>query len=70
MRLVGIARPEEFRQATRSHVIAWRDDLVRRVLSGMTIRHRLATLCSQLVHGLASPSRPPKCGIDLPRHGH
>ena len=34
------------RAATRAHVIAWRDDLVRRVLSGMTIRHRLAALSS------------------------
>ena len=46
MRFTGIARPEEFRQVTRAHVIAWRDDLVRRVLSGMTIRHRLAALSS------------------------
>ena len=46
MRFTGIARPEEFRQVTRAHVIAWRDDLVRRVLSGMTVRHRLAALSS------------------------
>ena len=46
MRFTGIARPEEFRAVTRAHVIAWRDDLVRRVLSGMTIRHRLAALSS------------------------
>ena len=46
MRFTGIARPEEFRQVTRAHVIAWRDDLVHRVLSGMTIRHRLAALSS------------------------
>ena len=31
---------------TRSHVIAWRDDLGKRTLSGMTIRHRLAALSS------------------------
>ena len=30
MRFTGIARPEEFRTVTRAHVIAWRDDLVRR----------------------------------------
>jgi len=46
MRFTGIARPEEFRIVTRSHVIAWRDDLVRRALSGMTVRHRLAALSS------------------------
>ena len=36
----------EFRIVTRSHFIAWRDDLVRRALSGMTVRHRLAALSS------------------------
>ncbi len=46
MRFTGIARPEEFRTITRAHVIAWRDDLLQRVLSGMTIRHRLAALSS------------------------
>ena len=35
---------------TRSHVIAWRDDLVARALSGMTIRHRLAALSSLFEH--------------------
>jgi integrase/recombinase XerD len=42
----GIGRPEEFRTVTRAHVIAWRDDLVRRELGGSTIRHRLAALSS------------------------
>ncbi|HTR24386.1 MAG TPA: tyrosine-type recombinase/integrase [Terriglobales bacterium] len=46
MRFTGIVRPEEFRGITRAHVIAWRDDLVRRRLSGMTIRHRLAAISS------------------------
>ncbi len=46
MRFTGIARPEEFRSITRAHVIAWRDDLLHRTLSGMTIRHRLAALSS------------------------
>ena len=36
MRFAGLVRPEEFRSITRSHVIAWRDDLLRRSLSGMT----------------------------------
>ena len=35
---------------TRSHVIAWRDDLVGRGLSGMTVRHRLAALSSLFEH--------------------
>lgn len=45
-RFTGIVRPEEFRTVTRAHVIAWREDLVQRALSGQTIRHRLAALSS------------------------
>jgi integrase/recombinase XerD len=43
---VGLKRVEEFRVVTRAHVIAWRDDLVGRALSGATVRHRLAALSS------------------------
>jgi integrase/recombinase XerD len=46
MRFAGIAKPEEFRQVARTHVIAWRDDLVRRALAGSTVRNRLASLSS------------------------
>jgi integrase/recombinase XerD len=46
MQFTGIVRPDEFRTVTRAHVIAWRDALVQRALSGMTIRHRLAALSS------------------------
>src|ERR1019366_10242689 len=54
MRFTGIVRPEEFRIVTRAHIIAWRDDLVRREIgrttkrktAGSTIRHRLASLAS------------------------
>jgi site-specific recombinase XerD len=46
VRFTGIRRPEEFRTVTRAHIIAWRDDLVRRGLGGSTIRHRLASLAS------------------------
>lgn len=46
MGFIGITRPDEFPSVTRSHVIAWRDELVKRALSGMTIRHRLAALSS------------------------
>jgi len=42
----GIQKPQEFRAVTRAHVIAWRDDLKRRGLAGMTQRHRLAALSS------------------------
>jgi len=46
MNFTGIKRPEEFREVSRGHIIAWRDELVSRSLSGMTIRHRLAALSS------------------------
>jgi integrase/recombinase XerD len=52
MRFTGIRRPEEFRDVTRAHVIAWRDELGERIsadgetLSGTTIRHRMAALSS------------------------
>src|SRR5690348_5087597 len=46
MRFTGIKRPEDFRIVTRAHVIAWRDDLLRRDLGGSTVRHRLAALSS------------------------
>ena len=56
MRFAGIVRPEEFRTVTRAHVIAWRDELVRRGLGGSTIRHRLASLAS-LFEYLCEPER-------------
>ena len=46
MKFTGIERPDEFREITRAHVFAWRDDLKYRELSGTTIRHRLAALSS------------------------
>lgn len=46
MNFTGIKKPEEFRKITRAHIIAWRDELAGRDLSGMTIRHRLAALSS------------------------
>jgi site-specific recombinase XerD len=43
---LGILTPAEFRTVTRSHVIAWRNDLKRRNLSPSTIRRRLSALAS------------------------
>ena len=42
----GIHEPEDFRRVTRAHVIAWRDELVRRELAPATIRRKLAALSS------------------------
>ena len=46
MAFVGIHRPEDFREVTRSHVIAWRKSLEGRTLAGSTIRRKLAALSS------------------------
>ena len=46
MRFVGIEHPDEFRQVTRAHLIAWRQDLERRALAPSTIRRKLSALAS------------------------
>lgn len=46
MRFTGILTPTEFRQITRSHVLAWRTELEKQSLSGATIRRKLAALAS------------------------
>jgi hypothetical protein len=66
MRFTGIARPEEFRTVTRAHIIAWRDDLVRRGLGGSTIRHRLASLFEYLCEKNAVTHNPVK-GVERPK---
>ena len=43
---VGIKTPEEFREVTRAHIIAWRDDLQRRQFSDASIRRKLSALSS------------------------
>jgi site-specific recombinase XerD len=45
-RFAGIVKPEEFRTVTRAHVIAFRDELLRRKLQGATVRRKLAALSS------------------------
>ncbi|MCY0388401.1 tyrosine-type recombinase/integrase [Robbsia sp. Bb-Pol-6] len=46
MAFSGIEQPNEFRIVTRAHVLAWRKTLEDRVLSGATIRRKLAALSS------------------------
>jgi len=43
---VGIRNPDEFRDVTRAHVIAWRDELARKNHSPATIRAKLSALSS------------------------
>jgi hypothetical protein len=58
MFFTGIKRPEEFRNVTRAHVIAWRDDLGDRLgdrsLIGTTIRHDAVVIRSVLLFILDS----------------
>jgi site-specific recombinase XerD len=75
MLFAGIKRPEEFRNVTRAHVIAWRDDLGDLVmsngegLSGTTIRHRLAALSSlyQYLCDKNAVTHNPVKGVKRPR---
>jgi integrase/recombinase XerD len=46
MTFAGLSQPETFRTITRAHVIAYRDELLRRQLQGATIRRKLAALSS------------------------
>lgn len=46
MKFTGIERPDAFREISRAPIIAWRDGLKYRELSGTIIRHRLAALSS------------------------
>ena len=50
---VGIERPEEFRSVTRAHVIAWRQDLERRVCAPTTIQRKLAAVSSLFAYFLS-----------------
>jgi site-specific recombinase XerD len=47
---VGIHHPDELRQVTRAHVLAWRAELEQRGLSGSTLRRKLAALASLFDH--------------------
>jgi integrase/recombinase XerD len=46
MTFAGLQRPAQFREVTRAHVIAWRDQLVGQGLANDTIRRKLAALSS------------------------
>jgi integrase/recombinase XerD len=71
MLFAGIKRPEEFRTVTLAHVIAWRDDLGDRTLTGTTIRHRLAALSSlfQYLCDKNAVTHNPVKGVKRPRCG-
>ncbi|BCS46602.1 MULTISPECIES: tyrosine-type recombinase/integrase [Pseudomonas syringae group genomosp. 2] len=67
---VGLASADDFRQVTRSHVLAWRADLEQRGLAGATIRRKLAALASLFSHLLennAVAGGNPVHGVKRPR---
>ena len=69
MTYAGIREPVEFRAITRAHVIAFRDELLRRKLQGSTIRRKLAALSSlyeYLCEKNAVPMNPVK-GVKRPK---
>jgi site-specific recombinase XerD len=50
MAFVGVQQPEQLRQVTRAHVIAWRKSLEAQSLASATIRRKLAALSSLFEH--------------------
>ena len=46
MKFTGIIEPKEFRDITRSHVLAWRRQLEDRELAAATIRRKLSAISS------------------------
>ena len=46
MAFTGLRQPEQFRDVTRAHVIAWRERLIGQGLANDTIRRKLAALSS------------------------
>lgn len=46
MKFLGIKKAEKFREVTRSHVIAWRNDLAGKSLTSATIRRKLSAVSS------------------------
>jgi integrase/recombinase XerD len=75
MRFVGIERPEELRIVTPAHIMAWRDDLKKRLTrsgqswSGSSIRHRLAALASLFQHlcNKNAVTHNPVKGVERPK---
>ena len=83
MRFVGIKLPREFRLVTRAHVIAWRDELIRRgqvlesgfiapePLSAVTIRRKLSALSNlfQYLCDSNAVTHNPVKGVSRPSEG-
>jgi len=71
MAFTGIVEPHEFRDVTRSHVLAWRKQLESRELAAATIRRKLSAL-SSLYEFLCESNaieRNPTHGVKRPSEG-
>lgn len=67
---LGIHHPDDFRQVTRAHVLAWRQNLEQRGLAGATIRRKLAALASlfdYLLESNAVAGGNPVHGVKRPK---
>lgn len=69
VRFTCITRPAEFRTVTRAHVIACRDELVRRGSGGSTVRYRVLSLASLFEHlcDQNAATRNPVKGVARPK---
>lgn len=69
IRFAGIQTPTEFRQVTRSHILAWRTVLEKQNLAGSTIRRKLAALASlfEYLCNLNAVTHNPVKGVRRPR---
>jgi len=66
---VGITQVEEFRLVTRAHVIAWRDDIMKRDPKPSTLRRKLSAL-SSLYRSLCNKNAVadnPVMGVERPK---
>ena len=66
---VGITQVEEFRLVTRAHVIAWRDDIMKRDPKPSTLRRKLSAL-SSLYRALCNKNAVadnPVMGVERPK---
>src|SRR5712691_4223860 len=62
MAFAGLRQPEQFRDVTRAHVIAWREQLVSQGLANDTIRRKLAALSSlYAISATATPCCITRC---------
>lgn len=72
MTFADLRQPEQFREITRAHVIAWRDQLVCHDLANDTIRRKLAALSSLYAYLCERHAvlHNPVLGVKRQRFGH